>query len=290
MKNIHFLSLAFFLVFCGCLDHTHNNEIKPKAKSNVEIAEIINENTWDTLFPHRYGYDKSNPAKSDFYSFKSFCNAAKYFPQFLAADNDIVRRRELAAFLSCIAYETNDEKDTQSDEFFLRGLALLKSDTIINDDHEHVATMTATGQLDKESMYRYGRGPIQLRRKSDYQQFGKMWFVKDSVLLLDPDELITNSEAAFASAIWWWTTPHGSAPSCHDVITGNWEPTMADITKGRFAGYGTIINILTGGVKCGKGYDDISNVRRYTCYKKLCEILHTEPGDDISCKYGQPFG
>lgn len=289
MNRIHFLCIAFFLSFCGCRGHLHRHEIKPGATSNVDISDIINEKTWDTLFPHRYGYINNGPVENDFYSFKSFRNAAKHFPQFLAEDNDIVKRRELAAFLSCIAYETNDDNDKQTNDFLYRGLALLKSDTLISDGHNNIDT-TTTSQPGKDSVYHYGRGPMQLRKKSDYQQFGEMWFVKDSILLLDPDELIRDSETSFASAIWWWTTAHGSAPSCHDVIAGIWEPTMADLTKGRFAGYGTIVNILTNGVKCGKGYDDISSVRRYTCYKKFCEMLHTEPGDDISCKYGQPFG
>lgn len=288
MKNIYFLWCGplLILLFCGCHKHIHPDKIKPPASSKVKIQDFIDANVWDTLFPHRYRYSKDRVGKTDFYSFESFADAAKHFPQFLSVGDDIVKRRELAAFLATIGYETNDEKDTSSTDYLYRGLALLISDTAGINENQNKDTALSSKFLKNKF---YPRGPIQLKGAHEYQQFGHTWFVNDSILLLNPDELITNAETSFASAIWWWTTAHGSAPSCHDVITGNREPTMADVTQGRFAGYGTVVNILTGGLKCGMGYDDITNLRRYEFYKRFCEILRTLPGEDISCKEGQPF-
>lgn len=288
MKNIYFLwcGSLLILLFCGCHKHIHPDKIKPAASSKVKIQDFIDANVWDTLFPYRYRYSKDSAGKTDFYSFVYFADAAKHFPQFLSVGDDIVKRRELAAFLATIAYETNDEKDTSSTDYLYRGLALLISDTTgINENQNNDTTLSSKFLKNKF----YPRGPIQLKGANEYQQFGHSWFENDSILLLNPDELITNAETSFASAIWWWTTAHGTAPSCHDVITGNWEPTMADVTQGRFAGYGTVVNILTGGLKCGMGYDDITNLRRYELYKRFCEILRTLPGEDISCKEEQPF-
>jgi len=291
MKSTYLLWMLAGLnvFFCSCHHHAHGNHIKNDTKSNIDIRKFISKNAWDTLFPHRYGYNKNNSGKTDFYSFESFANAATHFPQFLAEGDEISEKKELAAFLAAIAYESSQEDSvTQKTDYLDWGLAVLASPYTSNNENRY--DTTNNGLPSPKYANYYGRGLMQLRGYSDYQKFGEFWFDKDSILLQDPDQLITDPETAFASAIWWWTTPHGPAPSCHDVITGNWEPTMADITKGRFAGFGSVVNIISGGIKCGMGYDDKTNVRRFKFYKKFCDYLHVDTGGDISCKDAQPFG
>ena len=47
-------------------------------------------------------------------------------------------------------------------------------------------------------------------------------------LLNDPDEVADDGYYAFASALWFWMTPQSPKPSCHDIITGYFEPNTYD--------------------------------------------------------------
>lgn len=76
-------------------------------------------------------------------------------------------------------------------------------------------------------------------------------------------------------------TPQSLDPSCHNVITGGWEPTNADKAAGRVPGYGMITNIISRGVECSEGAnDEANNIGFYTRY---CDILGVSYGDNLSC-------
>lgn len=109
--------------------------------------------------------------------------------------------------------------------------------------------------------------------------------------LLNNPELVANDVViAFKTAIWFWMTPQSPKPSCHDVITGQWQPSDADIAAGRLPGYGVITNIINGGLECGKGEDD-RVVGRIKFYLRYCSILGVDdPGENLDCYKQRPFG
>jgi chitinase len=84
-------------------------------------------------------------------------------------------------------------------------------------------------------------------------------------------------------------TPQSPKPSCHDVITGGWNPSSADRAAGRLQGYGTVTNIINGGLECGRGQD--SRVQdRIGFYKRYCDIFGVGYGDNLDCFSQRPFG
>lgn len=60
-------------------------------------------------------------------------------------------------------------------------------------------------------------------------------------------------------------------PSCHDVMTGKYKPTAADLAANRTAGYGLVTNIINGGLECGIVSDARVNdrIRCFQIYAKL---------------------
>ncbi|KAK2632884.1 hypothetical protein EUGRSUZ_L00941 [Eucalyptus grandis] len=110
----------------------------------------------------------------------------------------------------------------------------------------------------------------------------------NSDLLNNPDAVATDPVISFKTALWFWMTPQSPKPSCHDVVTGQWQPSAADTAAGRVPGYGVITNIINGGIECGKG----SNAQvedRIGFYKRYCDLLTVGYGNNLDCYTQQPF-
>lgn len=145
--------------------------------------------------------------------------------------------------------------------------------------------------VDKNSSYKpvagrsyYGRGIIQLSWNYNYGPFSN-WlydngFMPDritsrDILLTRPDYVATYAEMAMLSGIWFWMTPQGAKPSCHDVLYGDVvniskstqeqglpprndggpiPVAVGDTTDESILAYriGSIINIVNGGQECNK--------------------------------------
>lgn len=62
--------------------------------------------------------------------------------------------------------------------------------------------------------------------------------------------------------------------SCHDVMTGKYKPTAADLAANRTAGYGLVANIINGGLECGIVSDARVNDRigYFQMYAKLIKV------------------
>lgn len=105
----------------------------------------------------------------------------------------------------------------------------------------------------------------------------------------DPDLVATDPVISFKTAIWFWMTPQSPKPSCHDVITWRWNPSGADQSAGRYSGYGTITNIINGGLECGKGWDG-RVADRIGFFKRYCDLLGIGYGDNLDCYNQKPFG
>lgn len=108
-------------------------------------------------------------------------------------------------------------------------------------------------------------------------------------LLNDPDKVANDAVISFKTAIWFWMTPQSPKPSCHQVITNQWNPTAADTGAGRYPGYGVVTNIINGGLECGRGYDD-RVADRIGFYKRYADILGVSYGNNLDCYNQRPFG
>lgn len=155
------------------------------------------------------------------------------------------------------------------------------------------------------SNYYYGRGAIQLSYPYNYIAFENTDFVKrlGYDLLANPGMVVdpkanqqTRSSLLWGSAIWFWMTPQAPKPSAHAVMTNQWRPTAADIKNNRQPGFGTVINIVNGGLECGnsRGADkDVKAHNRINAYKRILKIIGA-PADDnskypLDCKNSNNF-
>jgi len=106
-------------------------------------------------------------------------------------------------------------------------------------------------------------------------------------LYLHP-ELVASIEAnkdtslLWGSAIWFWMTATSTKPSAHAVMTNQWTPKQRDIDAKRQPGFGTVINIINGGLECAPGRTPATSVKaqhRIAYYNQILTFLN-QPQDD----------
>lgn len=119
----------------------------------------------------------------------------------------------------------------------------------------------------------------------NYGQAGKALGLN---LLKNPDLVATDPIVSFKTAIWFWMTPQGIKPSCHEVIIGKWRPSDADKAARRAPGYGVITNIIDGGYECGHGANS-EVADRIGFYERYCKMLDINPGKNLDCYFQEPF-
>ncbi len=73
-------------------------------------------------------------------------------------------------------------------------------------------------------------------------------------------------------------------------MNGTWKPTENDLQKGRLSGFGATVNVINGGVECGKGLELAKTAHRYQYYQFFCRYLKVSPGENILCSDQKPFG
>jgi hypothetical protein len=280
-----FFSIASF--HCG----PARDDISQRS-GNTHLTDYLNETSWDSLFPNRYGVshtgvDSAGPGKTDFYSFAAFVAAATKYPAFLDQGTDTDKRRELAAFLANCAQETSGGWEGAPGGYFKWGFYFIREQGCDGGCPQYSDSSKKKYPPVSGRSY-YGRGPKQLSYNYNYGQFSQDYFGDKEVLLQDPDRVARDSVLAFASALWFWMTPQPPKPSCHDVITGIWHPTHHDQQAGRLPGFGTTLNIINGGVECGHSPLD-KTVYRYEYYKYFCKIFKVTPGPNVDCADQVPF-
>jgi len=286
------LSLLLFICSTYSQPLTQKKILKDLLKENhstTNITKYLNKKIWSELFPHRYGIGAKDTINhiADFYSFKTFVTAAKLFPAFLSEGNDTVQKRELCAFLANIAQETGGGWDEAPGGYFKWGLYFLTETSTRNSTYADTSKKNYPPVAGK---FYYGRGPKQLSWNYNYGQFSEAWYGDKDTLLQNPDLLSTNPVLSFASAIWFWMTPQFPKPSCHDIMVNNWKPTENDIQKNRLPGFGATVNVINGGVECGKSAEFEKTTYRYKYYLYFCNYFHVSPGSNISCSNQYPFG
>lgn len=230
---------------------------------------------WEQCFPKRFGVvERGTNSKaqgfSDFYTYESFMAAATKFPRFLNEGTMEQRRRELAAFFAHISIETGGLK-------YKEQINRTKSYAVPHRMYPPVSTKNY-----------HGRGPLQLSYNYNYGLFSEQCYGDKMVMLQDPDKISNDSVVAFTSAIWFWMTPQGYKPACHDVMVGGWTPQSVDLEANRVPGFGLTLNIINA-PQCGTDPQD-QTTKRYKYYEDFCSLFGVDKGPNAECSQQIPFG
>ena len=262
----------------------------------VDLGHFSEDIFSNFIFPWRNG-DPSVSDGSETYTWDGFAKAADHFADFGFLNEGSIedRLRELAAFFANTSQETHNShgvyalinKDGvigqgrynagyyyQQEQACAVGGADYGEDICSYCDASDTAYGAACDWLyengsGKADDFYYGRGPMQLRWNYDYGAFGQYYYQDPDLLLYNPNMLVQDSEAAFASAIWYWMTERDGKPSAHDVmILGNYTdgPEFSVSEEGRYPGFGMTINVTRGESECGAAYDHDANRNRIGFY------------------------
>lgn len=229
----------------------------PPVRSTSGLATVLNESLFEVLWPDR----------NRFYTYKSLILAGNAYPLFGAGEDEQCALREIAAFAAHVQQET-------------AGLVYI---TEINKSSIYCDNTSIKYPCAKNQSY-YGRGPLQLSWNFNYGAASPSVGVD---ILARPYLVADSPILAFKTALWFWTTPSGTIPSIHDVITGRYVPTEEDIEAGRLDGFGLTIDIINGGLECGKVTPQASNRVKY--FKQFCALLGVDPGPNLTCDKMAPF-
>ncbi|XP_015951307.1 endochitinase-like [Arachis duranensis] len=245
--------------------------------SNGDVSSIITSSTFDEMLKYR---NDPRCKGNGFYTYDAFLAAAGSFSGFGTTGDDATKRRELAAFFGQTSHETTGGWASAPDGPYAWGYCFINEN---NQDADYCTPSTQWPCAPGKKYY--GRGPIQLTHNYNYGPAGN---AIGSDLLNNPDLVATDPVISFKTAIWFWMTPQGNKPSCHNVITGGWTPSSTDTAAGRVPGYGVITNIINGGLECGHGPD--SRVEdRIGFYSRYCSMLGVSTGNNLDCNNQSPF-
>ncbi len=252
------------------------------------FGQIVSASLFAQMFPHT-----SDPIceGASLYLYTKLLLAAADFPAFCTEGTPEQRRREAAAFLANISHETTGMGYLEQTKTW--GLCMVREvgcpgygspfcDYCVQSPGYPACTCP------NGKMY-YGRGPIQLSYNYNYCQASEDLFGDINVLLNDPDSVATDGELAFKTAIWFWMTPQSPKPSCHEVMTGQWTPSAADMSLGRYPGFGMTVNIINGFSECKNGANVQGRLDREGFYQRYCDLLSVTMGDHVDCSNMTPY-
>lgn len=238
------------------------------------LSELITREVFAEMFPNR----------NALYTYDAFLAAAAYYPEFGAEGTDVERRREVAAFLANASHETTGGWDTAPGGRFAWGLYFTQEVGCENGACTGYCVAVPEYPCTPGKTY-HGRGPIQLSYNYNYGFFSTVLGVD---LLADPDAITRDGVLAFRSAFWFWMTPQSPKPSAHDVMTGQWAPSQADLAAGRQPGFGMTVNIINGGLECGID-NDYRVADRIGFFMRYVDLLGTTPGSNLDCENMQSY-
>lgn len=215
---------------------------------------IISEDQFNELFPNR----------NEVFTYKGLLESASKYPSFLNEGTDEVKMNELIAFLANVSHETTGGWDLAPDGPYAWGLHFAEEVGCENGKCPQYSVENNTYPTTQGQTYQ-GRGAIQLSYNYNYGLASEAIFNQKEKLLNDPSSVATDPMLAWGTAIWFWMTPQPPKPSCHEVMVGNPSKYDGDL-------FGETVNIINGGIECGKGMNpQLEN--RIGFYKHFSEIL-----------------
>lgn len=241
------------------------------------MTDYITEPVFEQIFLHR-----NDPAcaSKGFYTYAAFVAAAAAFPGFGTSADAATNKREIAAFLGQISHETTGGWPTAPDGPYSWGLCwVTEGGTVPASSLADYCAASAEYPCAAGKKY-FGRGPMQLSWNYNYIQAGAALGFDG---LNNPDLVASDPVLAFKTAIWFWMAPQAPKPSCHDVMTGRWAPSAADVSLGRLPGYGMTTNIINGGLECGSGSIKAQEADRIGYYQRFAGLLGVSAGDNLDC-------
>ncbi|XP_057957965.1 basic endochitinase-like [Malania oleifera] len=246
------------------------------------VADIVTEEVYNEMLPHR----GTSPCPGAFYTYDAFIKASNKFESFGTSGDLETRKREIAAFFAHTSHETTGGWDTAPDGRYSWGYCWIREGGATDPGllPDYCISSNQQWPCVAGQQY-YGRGPFQISYNYNYGMAGA-YLGYD--LLSNPDLVETDPYVSFQTAFWFWMVAHEPKPSLHDVMVGNWTPSDNDLSVGRVPGFGLTTNIVNGGIECG--YPSEQEQDRIQHYKRCCEILGVDPGDNLSCSDQQPYG
>lgn len=239
----------------------------------ASLATILSKTTFEKAFPHR----------NAIYTYEALIKAAARFPTFANTGDLTTRKRELAAFLAHIAHETSNGGPGSEGGPYSWGLFYTEERGCQDGHCTQYNTAGTSSYKPVAGKTYYGRGPLQLSYTYNYGLAGEELKLP---ILAQPELVAKDGTIAFTTALWFWMRAQKPKPSCHEVMTGVWQPTADDIRLNRKPGFGMTINLINGAVECSKDTPEALALReeRIGSYKHFAAILHIAPDNTCDCK------
>ncbi|KAK1320958.1 hypothetical protein QJS10_CPA03g02389 [Acorus calamus] len=245
--------------------------------SSAQVTSLVSRALFNQMLKHR---NDAACAARGFYTYDAFVAAANSFGGFARTGDTNTRKREIAAFLAQTSHETTGGWPSAPDGPYSWGYCFKEE----RNPPDNYCRSSAQWPCAPGKSY-FGRGPIQISYNYNYGPAGR---AIGANLLRNPDLVATDPTISFKTAFWFWMTPQSPKPSCHDVITGRWQPSSADRAAGRLPGFGVTTNIINGGLECGRGPDP-RVADRIGFYKRYCDILGVGYGPNLDCYKQRPY-
>ena len=248
--------------------------------SGNTLADVLSPEMFSAMFLHQV----EDACNASIYTYDALIEAAQIFPKFGTEGSSDTRRREVAAFLANISHETTGGWLEAPDGQFAWGLCFreeLACEGTPSPCTENYCQSTSTDYPCASEQSYHGRGPLQLSWNYNYGPAGA---AIGQPLLQEPFRVAENGVVGWQTALWFWMTTQLPKPSCHDVITGIWEPSAEDASAGRYPGFGLTVNIINGRLECGTAHESDTRVEdRIGFYLRYTDMLDISPGDHLNC-------
>lgn len=207
------------------------------------------------------------------------------YGSFLAVGDLNTRKRELAGFLANISHETGGGTIAGEVEESLTGLYFNEEVGFIGSSAIGYVQGSGTSYLPVAGKSYHGRGPIQLSYNYNYGLCSDVLFGDSSVLLKNPEKVSQDGVLGFMTGIWFWMTPQPPKPSCHEVITGIWEPKAGGANEQYNGNFGLTIIIINN--EAGQSETGAGAVARRSRYYR---IFADKMGANISGEHCDTMG
>lgn len=198
---------------------------------------------------------------------KTHCVSICDYGSFLAVGDLNTRKRELAGFLANISHETGGGSIDGQISDNLTGLYFNEEVGFIGSSAIGYVQEGGTNYKPVPGKSYHGRGPIQLSYNYNYGLCSDVLFGDSSILLNDPDMLERDGVLGLMTGIWFWMTPQPPKPSCHQVITGIWEPKAGGANAEYNGNFGLTIIIINN--EAGQSETGTGAVARRARYYRL---------------------